>query len=127
MLQAIYFALHFAMIFLGVVLAIHFDFWIGVAIATTFTVNNPILKYTQITFKNLFIAVLDINQIREYVKVSNFNITSSAIVEQDNFAGVGNSVSSILDGCYWNFDYIKELFHEANDTLNVSISKLIFD
>ena len=27
MLRAIYFALHFAMIFLGVVLAIHFDFW----------------------------------------------------------------------------------------------------
>ena len=39
MLKAIYFALHFAMIFLGVVLAIHFDFWIGVAIATTFTVK----------------------------------------------------------------------------------------
>ena len=39
MLQAIYFALHFAMIFLGVVLAIHFDFWLGFAIATTFTVK----------------------------------------------------------------------------------------
>ena len=39
MLKAFYFALHFAMIFLGVVLAIHFDFWIGVAIATTFTVK----------------------------------------------------------------------------------------
>ena len=36
MLRAIYFALHFVMIFLGVVLAIHFDFWIGVAIAITF-------------------------------------------------------------------------------------------
>ena len=39
MLQAIYFALHFAMIFLGVVLAIHFDFWLGFAIATTFTIK----------------------------------------------------------------------------------------
>ena len=39
MLQAIYFALHFAMIFLGVILAIHFDFAIGVAIATTFAVK----------------------------------------------------------------------------------------
>jgi hypothetical protein len=39
MLKAIYFALHFAMIFLGVILAIHFDFWLGFAIATTFTVK----------------------------------------------------------------------------------------
>jgi len=39
MLKAIYFALHFAMIFLGVVLAIHFDFWLGVAIAITFGVK----------------------------------------------------------------------------------------
>ena len=39
MLKAIYFALHFAMIFLGVVLAIHFDFTIGVLIATTFGVK----------------------------------------------------------------------------------------
>ena len=36
MLRAIYFALHFAMIFLGVVLAIHFDVWLGLAIAITF-------------------------------------------------------------------------------------------
>jgi len=36
MLRAIYFALHFVMIFLGVVLAIHFDFWIGTLIAITF-------------------------------------------------------------------------------------------
>ena len=39
MLKAIYFALHFMMIFLGVILAIHFDFWIGVAIAITFTIK----------------------------------------------------------------------------------------
>ena len=39
MLRAIYFALHFVVIFLGVVLAIHFDFTIGVLIATTFTIK----------------------------------------------------------------------------------------
>ena len=39
MLKAFYFALHFAMIFLGVVLAIHFDFTIGVLIETTFTIK----------------------------------------------------------------------------------------
>jgi hypothetical protein len=39
MLKAIYFALHFAMIFLGVILAIHFDFWIGSLIAITFGVK----------------------------------------------------------------------------------------
>jgi len=39
MLYAIYFALHFAMMFLGVVLAIHFDMWIGLAIAITFGVK----------------------------------------------------------------------------------------
>ena len=39
MLYAIYFALHIAMMFLGVVLAIHFDMWIGLAIAITFGVK----------------------------------------------------------------------------------------
>ena len=39
MLRAIYFALHFAVIFLGVILAIHFDFTLGVLIATTFIVK----------------------------------------------------------------------------------------
>jgi len=39
MLRAIYFALHFAMVFLGIVLAIHFDFTIGVLIAATFTIK----------------------------------------------------------------------------------------
>ena len=39
MLQAIYFALHFAMIFLGVIIAIHFDFWLGTMIAGTFAVK----------------------------------------------------------------------------------------
>jgi hypothetical protein len=40
MLRAIYFALHFAMIFLGVVLAIHFDTTIGILIATTFAIKG---------------------------------------------------------------------------------------
>jgi len=39
MLRAIYFALHFAVIFLGVILAIHFDFTLGLLIAATFTVK----------------------------------------------------------------------------------------
>jgi hypothetical protein len=39
MLKAFYFALHFAVIFLGVIIAIHFDFWLGFAIATTFTIK----------------------------------------------------------------------------------------
>jgi quinol-cytochrome oxidoreductase complex cytochrome b subunit len=39
MLKAIYFALHFAMIFLGVILAIHFDFWLGVILAITFVIK----------------------------------------------------------------------------------------
>ena len=37
MLKAIYFALHFMMIFLGVVLAIHFDLWIGLSLIALFT------------------------------------------------------------------------------------------
>ena len=39
MLYAIYFALHFAMIFLGCVIAIHFDMTIGLLIAGTFAVK----------------------------------------------------------------------------------------
>ena len=39
MLYAIYFALHFALCFLGVVIAIHFDMTIGLLIATTFGVK----------------------------------------------------------------------------------------
>jgi len=39
MLKAIYFALHFAMIFLGMILAIHFDPVIGLLIAGTFGVK----------------------------------------------------------------------------------------
>jgi len=39
MLKAIYFALHFAMIFLGVIIAIHFSAWIGLSIMGLFTVK----------------------------------------------------------------------------------------
>mgnify|MGYP003649100725 FL=1 len=39
MLYAIYFALHFAMIFLGLVIAIHFDPWLGLALFGVFTVK----------------------------------------------------------------------------------------
>ena len=37
MLKAFYFALHFAVIFLGVIIAIHFDLTLGLLIAGTFT------------------------------------------------------------------------------------------
>ena len=39
MLRAFYFALHFAVIFLGIIIAIHFDFTLGIVIATTFIVK----------------------------------------------------------------------------------------
>ena len=39
MLYAIYFALHFAMIFLGLVIAIHFDAWLGLAIMGVFAIK----------------------------------------------------------------------------------------
>ena len=39
MLKAFYFALHFAVIFLGCIIAIHFDFTLGLLIAITFTVK----------------------------------------------------------------------------------------
>ena len=39
MLKAIYFALHFAMLMLGTVIAIRIDLWLGLAIAITFGVK----------------------------------------------------------------------------------------
>ena len=45
MLRAIYFALHFAVIFLGVILAIHFDFTLGLLIAGTFTAKWLLLDW----------------------------------------------------------------------------------
>ena len=39
MLKAFYFALHFAVIFLGIIIAIHFDMTLGLIIAGFFTVK----------------------------------------------------------------------------------------
>ena len=39
MIQAIYFALCFAAIFLGCIISIHVDFWIGLGIMILFTVK----------------------------------------------------------------------------------------
>ena len=39
MLKAIYFALDFAMIMLGAIIAIHIDLWLGLAIAITFGIK----------------------------------------------------------------------------------------
>ena len=39
MLKAIYFALHFAMVFLGMIIAIHYDMTLGLIIAGTFIVK----------------------------------------------------------------------------------------
>jgi len=39
MLKAFYFALHFAIIFLGVIIAIHIDMWVGLGIFGLFTIK----------------------------------------------------------------------------------------
>ena len=39
MLKAFYFALHFAMIFLGLIIAIYVETWIGLSIMGLFTVK----------------------------------------------------------------------------------------
>ena len=39
MIRAIHFALHFAMVFLGVIIAIHFDMTLGLVLAGTFAVK----------------------------------------------------------------------------------------
>jgi hypothetical protein len=39
MLRAIWFALHFAMIFLGAIITIHFDTWLGLAIMGVFAIK----------------------------------------------------------------------------------------
>ena len=39
MLKAIYFALHFAMVFLGMIIAIHYDMTLGLIIAGFFAVK----------------------------------------------------------------------------------------
>ena len=39
MLRAIWFAIHFAIIFLGLIIAIHFDTWLGVTLMGVFAVK----------------------------------------------------------------------------------------
>ena len=39
LLQAIWFALHFAIIFMGAIITIHFDVWLGLAIMGVFAVK----------------------------------------------------------------------------------------
>jgi hypothetical protein len=51
MLKAFYFALHFAVIFLGCIIAIHFDMTLGLIIAGFFTVKW-FLMFPQIEGRN---------------------------------------------------------------------------
>ena len=44
MIRALYFGLCFAIAFLGVVIAIHINFWIGVSIFTLFIIKFLLMK-----------------------------------------------------------------------------------
>ena len=43
------------------------------------------------------------------------------------FPGQGSQSVGMAKQLYDNFDYVKNLFDEADDVLNLSISKLIFE
>ena len=43
------------------------------------------------------------------------------------FPGQGSQSIGMIKEFYDNFEYVKNLFEEANDTINLSLSKLIFD
>ena len=58
MLKAIYFALHFAMIMLGLVIAIHFDPWLGLALFGVFAIKFGLM-------------LPDLNE-RHYISVLSF-------------------------------------------------------